>query len=166
MDFTNITNEILTIVESEEPIFRGLSEDVITKRFNDQNRSIKMLVGHLVDSASNNHQRMVRLQYAPRVGYSIPNGERGMLVFPDYTQDNNLWITLQDYQHEDWDILINLWRYTNLHIIQVIKSVDESKLDNYWLDYEGQQVTLSNMIKGYVDHIKLHIGHIHELIGQ
>ena len=166
MDFTNITNEILAIIEREEPILRELSEEVITKRFNNQNRSIKMLVGHLVDSASNNHQRMVRLQYARRVGYSIPNGERGMLVFPDYTQDNNLWITLQDYQHEGWDILINLWRYTNLHIIQVIKSVDESKLDNYWLDYEGQQVTLSNMIKGYVDHIKLHIGHIHELIGQ
>lgn len=164
MDFTNITNEILAIIEREEPILRELSEEIITKRFNNQNRSIKMLVGHLVDSASNNHQRMVRLQYAPCVGHSIPNGDIGMLVFPDYTQDNNLWISLQDYQHEDREALINLWKYANLHIIQVIKSVDASKLDNYWLDYEGNKVTLRGMIEGYVEHIKLHIGHIHELI--
>lgn len=164
MDFTNITNEILAIIEREEPILRKLSEEIITKKINNQNRSIKMLVGHLVDSASNNHQRMVRLQYAPRVGHSIPNGDIGMLVFPDYTQDNNLWINLQDYQHEDWQTLVSIWKYANLHIIQVIKSVDASKLDNYWLDYEGNKVTLRGMIEGYVEHLKLHIVHIHELI--
>ena len=151
-------------MEKEEPVLINLSEDVITNRFNSQGRSIKMLLGHLIDSASNNHQRMVRLQYAPRVGYSIPNGERGLLVFPDYTQDNNLWLQLQDYQNEDWNTLVQLWKFYNLHIIQVIQSVDESKLNNYWLDYEGNQVTLHDMIVGYTGHLELHIGHIHELM--
>lgn len=96
MNFTNITNDILATIIREEPILRSLSEEMITERFNRQNRSIKMLVGHLIDSASNNHQRMVRLQYAPRCGHSMPNTEIGMLVFPDYTQDNGLWILLQD----------------------------------------------------------------------
>ena len=31
-----------------------------------------------------------------------------MLIFPDYTQDNDLWIELQDYQHEDWHQLVML----------------------------------------------------------
>lgn len=164
MDYSGVINAIRFILEKEEPVLINLSEDVITNRFNSQGRSIKMLLGHLIDSASNNHQRMVRLQYAPRVGYSIPNGERGLLVFPDYTQDNNLWLQLQDYQNEDWNTLVQLWKFYNLHIIQVIQSVDESKLNNYWLDYEGNQVTLHDMIVGYTGHLELHIGHIHELM--
>lgn len=164
MDYSEVINTIRFILEKEEPMLINLSEDVITNRFNSQGRSIKMLLGHLIDSASNNHQRMVRLQYAPRVGYSIPNGERGLLVFPDYTQNNNLWLQLQDYQNEDWNTLVQLWKFYNLHIIQVIQSVDESKLNNYWLDYEGNQVTLHDMIVGYTGHLELHIGHIHELM--
>lgn len=164
MDYSGVINAIRFILEKEEPVLINLSEDVITNRFNSQGRSIKMLLGHLIDSASNNHQRMVRLQYAPRVGYSIPNGERGLLVFPDYTQNNNLWLQLQDYQNEDWNTLVQLWKFYNLHIIQVIQSVDESKLNNYWLDYEGNQVTLHDMIVGYTGHLELHIGHIHELM--
>lgn len=162
--FNDIIGEIQNIILREEPILRSLSVDIITTRFNHQNRSIKMLVGHLIDSASNNHQRMVRLQYAPRCGHSMPNTEMGMLVFPDYTQDNDLWLTLQDYQHEDWDTLLSLWKYYNLHICQVIRSVDETILQNYWLDYEGNRVTLQDMIIGYTNHLNLHLGQIHELL--
>jgi len=156
----------MEVIEREEPILRSLPENVISGRFNHQNRCIKMLIGHLIDSASNNHQRMVRLQYAPRCGHSMPHTEMGMLVFPDYTQDNDLWIQLQDYQSEDWNQLVTLWKYYNFHIAQVIKSVDTSKLDNYWIDYEGCKVTLRDMITGYTSHLHLHLGQIHELIDQ
>lgn len=162
--FNNSIEDIQNILYREEPILRSLSEEIITTRFNHQNRSIKMLIGHLIDSASNNHQRMVRLQYAPRCGHSMPNTEMGLPVFPDYTQDNDLWLQLQDYQHEDWDTLLSLWKYYNLHICQVIRAVDEKKLNNYWLDYEGNRVTLLNMIEGYTNHLNLHLGQIHELI--
>lgn len=162
--FNNSIEDIQNILYREEPILRSLLEEIITTRFNHQNRSIKMLIGHLIDSASNNHQRMVRLQYAPRCGHSMPNTEMGLLVFPDYTQDNDLWLQLQDYQHEDWDTLLSLWKYYNLHICQVIRAVDEKKLNNYWLDYEGNRVTLQNMIEGYTNHLNLHLGQIHDLI--
>ena len=162
--FNEIIEDIQNIILREEPILKSLSEDIITLRFNQQNRNIKMLIGHLIDSASNNHQRMVRLQYAPRCGHSMPNTEMGMLVFPDYTQDNDLWLELQDYQHEDWDTLLSLWKYYNLHICQIIRSVDETKLNNYWIDYEGCRVTLQDMIIGYTNHLNLHLEQIHELI--
>lgn len=164
--FNSIIADIHRIVEQEEPILRMLSEEVITSRFNHQQRSIKMLLGHLIDSASNNHQRIVRLQYAPRCGHSMPNTEMGMLVFPDYTQDNDLWIHLQNYQQEDWNILISLWKFYNLHVCHIIQSADETKLDNYWLDYEGNRVTLQDMIQGYTNHLCLHLGQIHELMGE
>lgn len=74
------------------------------------------------------------------------------------------WIALQDYQHTDWNNLIQLWKFFNLHIIQVIKSVDQTKLDSYWCDFEGTKITLKEMIEGYLDHLNLHIQEIHELI--
>ena len=154
IDFSAITNGISSVIESEENILRTLPIDVITQRRNRQNRTIKMILGHLVDSASNNQQRMVRLQYS-----------QYLLVFPDYRQDNDLWIALQDYQNEDWQNLISLWKYFNLHMIHLIQSVDNSKLDSYWCDFEGTKVTLQEMIEGYLDHLQLHINEIHELIG-
>ena len=154
IDFSAITNGISSVIESEENILRTLPIDVITQRRNRQNRTIKMILGHLVDSASNNQQRMVRLQYS-----------KYLLVFPDYRQDNDLWIALQDYQNEDWQNLISLWKYFNLHMIHLIQSVDNSKLDSYWCDFEGTKVTLHEMIEGYLDHLHLHINEIHELMG-
>lgn len=153
INLTKITDGIAEVIAREEPILTGLSESVITSRRNKQNRTIKQILGHMIDSASNNHQRMVRLQYC-----------KDLLVFPDYRQDNDLWIALQDYQHADWHDLVQLWIYSNLHIIQVIKAVDQTRLDSYWCDFEGNKVTLKEMIDGYLDHLNLHVNEIHELI--
>lgn len=155
MENTNLniyTDEILEVINEWEEKLLALSEDVITERRNHQNRTVKQLLGHLVDSASNNHQRMVRLQYNDN------------LLFPDYTQDNDRWIAIQDYQHADWENLIQLWKFFNLHIIHLIKSVDTSQLNNYWTDFEGVKVTLGDMIKGYPSYLSLHINDIKELI--
>ena len=153
-EFSSVITGILNVIEQEEPILAALPEEVIAERFNHQNRSIKQLLGHLIDSASNNHQRMVRLQY------------NESLVFPDYTQDNDRWIALQDYQHADWKNIIQFWKFYNLHIVQIMRTVDPLKLDNYWTDFEGNKVTLRQMIEGYLWHLELHIGHIHELINK
>ena len=152
VDLSPVTNGILRVLESEEELLMGLPEATIMQKRNKQNRTIKQLVGHLVDSASNNHQRMVRLQY------------NESLVFPDYTQDNDLWIAIQDYQHADWKSLVNLWKFYKLHIVQVMRTADFSKLEYYWHDFEGNKVTLRNMIGGYLPHLHLHIAEIHELI--
>ena len=159
-----IIDDINEVMNREIPFLLSLSDEQVSIKRNKQNRTVKMLVGHLIDSASNNHQRIVRLQYAPRCGHSMPNTEMGMLVFPDYTQDNDLWIQLQDYQHEDWQQLVMLLKLYNQHICHVIRSVDKTKLNNYWVDYEGCCVTLDAMICGYINHLDLHFGQIHELL--
>ena len=164
MKYQEVIDDINEVMKREIPLLLSLSEEQVNVRSNSQNRTVKMLVGHLIDSASNNHQRIVRLQYAPRCGHSMPNTEMGMLVFPDYTQDNDLWIQLQDYQHEDWQQLVTLLNLYNRHICHVIRSVDETKLNNFWIDYEGCRVTLDAMIRGYVNHLNLHFGQIHELL--
>jgi predicted protein tyrosine phosphatase len=154
MNTTIYTDEIRRIVSEWEPQLLLLPEDVITERQNHQHRTIKQLLGHLVDSASNNHQRMVRLQYHEQ------------LTFPDYTQDNDRWIAIQDYQHADWKNLVELWKSFNLHLIHLIQSIDQSTLHHTWIDFEGTAVTLVEMIKGYPSHLNLHINDIQELINQ
>lgn len=146
------TDEIENVVSQWEQQLLLLPEEVITERRNHQNRTIKQLLGHLIDSASNNHQRMVRLQY------------NESLTFPDYTQDNDRWIAIQDHQHADWKNLVALWKSFNLHMVHLINSIDASQLQNYWTDYEGTKVTLEDMIKGYPSHLNLHINDIKELI--
>jgi len=152
MDFSNITNGIFEYIENWENRLHALPEDVISNRRNRQNRTIKQILGHLIDSASNNHQRMIRLQYNKN------------LEFPDYQQDNDLWISLQDYQHADWKTTINLWKYYNLHMVQVIKSIDESQLQNTWKSFDNTNVSLQQMIEGYLGHIELHFNEIQQLI--
>ncbi|WP_026473452.1 DinB family protein [Alkaliflexus imshenetskii] len=152
MDYSEITNGILSYINNWEQKLTELPLDVISNRRNKQNRTIKQILGHLIDSAANNHQRMVRLQYNSR------------LDFPDYQQDNDVWIALQDYQNADWHTIVQLWKYYNLHMIQVIKSVDQTKLNNSWQNFEGFDVTLGQMIEGYLGHIELHFNEIQELI--
>ena len=64
IDFSHITDGIVKVIKTEERLLNDLSVEVITLRKNKQNRTIKQILGHLIDSASNNHQRMVRLQYS------------------------------------------------------------------------------------------------------
>ena len=154
MDFSNVTNGILRYIDIWAQELIDLPVDTITNKRNKQSRTIKQIMGHLIDSAANNHQRMVRLQYNDK------------LDFPDYQQDNDLWIALQDYQNADWNISIQLWKYYNLHMIQVIKSVDHTKLENSWQNFEGITVTLRQMIDEYLGHIELHLNEIQELIDQ
>ncbi|MEE4285201.1 MAG: hypothetical protein V2I31_03600, partial [Mariniphaga sp.] len=75
-------------------------------------------------------------------------------------QDNDLWIAIQDYQHADWNNMVQLWKFYNLHIIHVIQLVDLNKLENYWEDFEGTRVTLEKMIEGYLWHLELHLKEI------
>jgi hypothetical protein len=152
MDINKITDEILNFINSWEQKLNALPEDVITNRQNTQNRTIKEILGHLVDSASNNHQRMVRLQYNPK------------LDFPDYQQNNDLWIRLQDYRHAEWNDLVGLWKYYNLHIIRVMRSVNHDSLSHTWENFQGNTVTLQQMIEDYIEHTHLHFNEIHELI--
>ncbi|HMM02523.1 MULTISPECIES: DinB family protein [unclassified Dysgonomonas] len=150
-DFSIVIDGIGQVIRMWENKLLNLPVETISEKRNTQNRTIKQLIGHLIDSASNNQQRMVRLQYSTN------------LVFPDYTQDNDLWIAIQNYQESDWISLVGLWKYYNLHIIQVIKNVDISKLGNIWTDFEGNVVTLEDMINGYLGHLHLHMGEIKEL---
>lgn len=151
-DFSDISERIEKLISAWEVKLLQLPIEVRTDRVNNQNRSIKQIIGHMIDSACNNHQRIVRLQY---------NKE---LTFPDYRHDNDKWIEIQMYQTEDWSLMINLWKFYNLHISHLFINVDESSLNNTWTDDEGTKVSLREMIEGYLVHLELHLFEINDVI--
>jgi hypothetical protein len=150
----SVGQELTLMVDEWEPILRSLSEETISQKRNSQNRTIKQIIGHIIDSSSNNTHRIVHLQY-----------QTSPLIFPNYATfgNNDRWIAIQDYQNEDWNIMIQLWKYSLLHIIHVIKNVKEDKLTNEWISGAGEKVTLESMIIDFPRHLKLHLSEIREL---
>ena len=153
----SIGPEILSLTEVWQPKLLSLSEETITEHRNIQNRTIKQIVGHMVDSASNNTHRVVHLQYQP-----------SPLIFPCYAShgNNDRWIAIQNYQEEDWDDLVQLWKYSNLHFTHVIKNLNPEKLENVWISGSNQEVSLKAMVIDYLSHFKLHLDEIDELINK
>ena len=156
-DFNEINLEILRLIEKWEPVLRELPEETISVRKNSQNRSIKQIIGHLIDSATNNTHRFVHLQYQP-----------SPLIYPDYANlgCNDKWISIQNYQDEEWDTLVQSWKYLNRHIVHVISNVNSEKLGNEWISALNMRVSLKEMIIDYLRHFKLHMSEINELINR
>lgn len=154
-EFETVISGMQGLVEEWEPRLRKLPEEILTRRRNSQNRTIKQILGHMIDSASNNTHRIVHLQY-----------QRSPLRFPNYATEgnNDRWIAIQNYQGEDWDIMVGFWKYSNLHIIHVIKNVDPAKLENQWHYSEEKLVSLKDGIIDYLRHFRLHLDEIEELI--
>lgn len=146
---------ILQLIDQWEPRLSTLSEETISLRFNKQMRSIRQILGHLIDSASNNTHRIVHLQY-----------RESPMEFPNYAThgNNDRWIAIQKYQQENWQDLVQLWKYSNRHIVHVIRHVDEEKVDNQWQSSESKLLSLKENIEGYLPHLVLHLNEIEELV--
>jgi hypothetical protein len=113
--------------------------------------SPKEIVGHLIDSASNNHQRFVRLL------------EDGELTFPPYAQE--AWVRLQVYNDADWNTLLSLWRTYNLHLAHLIRQVPAERLACCCTLGGQDSVTLKFLIEDYLAHLQLHLKQIAQQTG-
>ena len=143
----------ITVNEAYQRLI-NLSKETIEVRPNPDDWSVKDIIGHLIDSASNNHQRFVRLQVADG------------LILPDYSQDNDIWVSIQSYQEAPRDELLALWRYFNLHLARVIRGVNEECIDHIWVVDEDTSITLGELMIDYLRHLKDHMRQIMELIAK
>ena len=105
--------------------------------------SKKEILGHLIDSANNNHSRFVRGQF---------QAEPVNLI--KYSQDE--WVSLQDYREEDMETIVKLWEAYNRHIAHVISGMPEDKYKVLWDAGGDEPVTMEWLIKDYVDHMEHH----------
>jgi hypothetical protein len=117
----------------------------------------KEILGHLIDSAANNHQRFVRAQFTDD------------LVFPGYEQEK--WVAAQRYKDADWSHLVELWKNYNLHLLHLASHIPSSVLTqpraNHNLDQiafrtveKSQPTTLEYFIRDYAEHLRHHLRQI------
>src|SRR4051812_38219967 len=88
--------------------------------------SRKQILGHLIDSASNNHQRFVRAQLSDD------------LVFPTYDQER--WVDVQRYADAPWLSLLTLFREYNLQIARVMDATPEEVRSAYRVHHNLHQI--------------------------
>ena len=151
-DWNQLASDIEDTVNTAYQMLGGQSEETIRERLTPNAWSIKEVMGHLIDSASNNHQRFVRLQVADR------------LIFPDYSQDNDAWVMIQNYQNTPWKDLLDLWRFFNLHLTRVIRNVNQSCIENSWVLNEDNSIPLGSLMIDYLRHMKDHLEEIRKRI--
>jgi hypothetical protein len=132
------------IIEETEPRLLSIAQP--ESRPSAVKWSKKEVLGHLIDSAANNHQRFVRSQLQRE------------LVFPGYAQTD--WNRAQQYQSEAWENLVRLWVSYNRHLAHVMAAISESDSHNTCTIGEGKPVTLEFLVTDYVSHLEHHLRQI------
>lgn len=134
------------LVRSSELL--AIQEEQASQRTGDSKWSRKEILGHLIDSASNNHQRFVRLQL-----------ETGLRL-PGYAQ--NEWVQRQNYQGRAWSDLVTLWLAYNRHLKHVVENLDTASLGHTWHSPHGE-ISLEFTIADYLRHMR---HHLEQIIGE
>jgi hypothetical protein len=109
-----LSEQLLRLIDAAEPKLRKISEPETTNPILPGGWSRKQVLGHRIDSASNNHQRFVRAVL------------QTSLDFPTYDQDGNA--RVQVPQEVDWSLLVSLWAAYNRYLAHVIARLPATKL--------------------------------------
>jgi nitroreductase len=129
----------------------GISNGSASARPAPDSWSPKQELGHLIDSAANNHQRIVRAQLEDN------------LVLPGY--DGDRWVELHAYENRDWTELIALWRAGNSQLLAAAESAPEAAWPHTLSVGGSGPMTLRFVFDDYIDHMVSHLRHIGVEVG-
>jgi hypothetical protein len=142
LDRRELADELRDLITQGERQLRGVTASQASLRPGPGKWSLQQMIGHLIDSASNNLQRAVRLQLEKE------------LVFPNYKQDE--WVRQQCYDRMEWADVVALWAALNRQLAHVIEHSDRTSLTNVWLN-EGERLTLGYILVDYMGHLRHHM---------
>jgi hypothetical protein len=151
---TDYVRSLESITRDTATSLRGLSEEIVTWRPKAGAWSIKEIIGHLIDSAANNHQRFVRAE------------QQADLVFQGYAQDD--WVRIQSYHSAQWNELVSLWESYNLHLARVMTAIPaevrhrkHARHNFHQIGFRefkvGEPVSLEDLMYDYVSHLEHHL---------
>jgi hypothetical protein len=142
----DLSEKLLVAVNAAEPRLRAIGDLESCSPVLKGGWSRKQVLGHLIDSASNNHQRFVRAVL------------QESLEFPAYDQEGN--VRVQAPQEADWALLVTLWAAYNRYLAHVVSRLPDSKLDTVCRIGSGKPVTLRFIAEDYLTHLLHHLGQI------
>ena len=141
-----VSAELQRVVDAAELVLRKVSDEESEKPVLDGGWSRKQVIGHLIDSASNNHQRFVRAAL------------QDSLELPGYDQDGC--VRVAAVQEMPWLLLLSLWATYNRYLAHVIAHLPPEKLDVPCRIGANEPVTLRFMAEDYVVHMVHHLEQI------
>lgn len=142
----NTADKLRELLKYTLPILREISDEDASINPMPNKWSKKEVLGHLIDSASNNQQKFIRAMAQEH------------LDFVGYQQ--NHWVDSQKYIGVKWLELIGFWDSFNQHIAHIIENVETDKLSNT-ISIEGSKsFTLEFIMKDYSEHLKHHLKQI------
>ena len=141
-----LSDKLVRVVRSAEAILLQVPEAESGRPVLSGGWSRKQVLGHLIDSASNNHQRFVRAAL------------QTSLDFPGYDQDGC--VRVQAVEEADWTLLVSLWAGYNRYLAHVIAHLPVSKLETLCRIGSDEPVTLRFLAEDYLRHLLHHLGQI------
>lgn len=135
--------QIREVVNEAEGALAAMSVEEVCRRDEPDSWSKQEILGHLIDSATNNHQRFVRACSGIAT------------TFPPYNQEN--WVRIQRYNESDWSTLVKLWSSYNRHLSDVIERIPESALSSPCNVGKPDPVTLEFVVRDYLRHLRHHM---------
>ncbi|HJX53399.1 MAG TPA: DinB family protein [Polyangia bacterium] len=126
-------------------LFESAPESVVGVQPRPGDWSVKQIACHLIDSASNNHQRFTRLQRTAR------------LEFPPYEPE--AWVAVEKSEGLAWTQLLGLLGHYNAFILHLARNLDPACLGHVWV-VDGQEKTLEFLVRDYYRHLDWHITHL------
>ena len=129
------------IVEKAPSLLTQISEEKMSEKPAPNKWSNKEIIGHLIDSATNNHQRFVRGQFEaiPKIGY-----------------DQNKWNEFSFYQQIDSKQIISFWTIYNKQLLELIKRIPKDNLKRQ-VQLGDKLFTIEYLIIDYVKHLEHHL---------
>jgi hypothetical protein len=146
--FAAIATELGRTVAQAKPMLARFTNADTSVRPSPKKWAKKEIVGHMLDSASNNHQRFVRAAL------------QGGLTFPNYEQDEL--VKLQRYREMDWSFLVDHWASYNRFLAHVLSVLPAKAAKVKCRIGNNKPVTLAWIAEDYVEHLKHHLNQIIE----
>src|SRR5271165_6594520 len=141
-----LLNSLRELVERVPGRLERLPREKVESKPTPSTWSPKEELGHLLDSAANNHQRIVRAQLEENP------------AMPGYEQ--NRWVAVHAYQHRDWNELIELWQALNRQLLAAAEAVPDSAWSRTLTVAGSEPQTLQFVFEDYVAHMLHHLQHI------
>jgi DinB family protein len=137
---------LLAAIDAAEPALRVVSAEESLVAVLPGGWSRRQLIGHLIDSAANNHLRFLRAAL------------QGEVAMPGYDQAGN--VRVQAVQEAEWLLLVSLWASYNRYLAHVIAHLPEERLEALCRIGGGEPVTLKFLAEDYLAHLRHHLGQI------
>lgn len=144
--FAEIATDLGRTVAQAKPMLSALTNADTSTRPSPKKWSKKEILGHLMDSASNNHQRFVRATL------------QGELAFPGYDQEKL--VDLQKFSEMDWGFIVDFWAAYNRFLAHVLSVLPAKAAKITCKIGNGAPATLEFIAEDYVAHLKHHLNQV------